>query len=185
MYRNTPHSVTGVCPAELLFKRKLRTKLPSLQEYCHEEIVRDRDKMLKQKGKEYADQRRHASYSEIVPGDTVLLKQEGGNKLSTPFRKDPCTVVDKIGNSVVVENKDGVMYRRNSSFVKKFHERNKEPDIDNNEQIENVDDSTSEVEAGNGTQSNDVISDTVNVRSPRPTRTVRMPVKFQDYVLSC
>ena len=78
MYRNTPHSVTGVSPAELLFKRKLRTKLPSLPEYCHEEVVRDRDKILKQKRKEYADETRHASYSNVMPGDSVLVKQ-GGN----------------------------------------------------------------------------------------------------------
>ena len=30
MYRSTPHSTTGVSPAELLFNRKIRTKLPEL-----------------------------------------------------------------------------------------------------------------------------------------------------------
>lgn len=30
MYRTTPHSVTGIMPAELLFQRKLKTKLPEL-----------------------------------------------------------------------------------------------------------------------------------------------------------
>ena len=69
MHRNTPHSVTGVSPAKLLFKRKLRTKPPGSQEYCHEELIRDRDRLLREKGKEYADQKRHASYSEVVPGD--------------------------------------------------------------------------------------------------------------------
>ena len=34
MYRSTPHSTTGVSPAELLFNRKLRTKLPQLEKKC-------------------------------------------------------------------------------------------------------------------------------------------------------
>ena len=31
-YRTTPYTVTGVCPAELLFGRKIRTKMPELRE---------------------------------------------------------------------------------------------------------------------------------------------------------
>ena len=31
-YRSTPHTTTGVSPAELLFGRKMRTKLPELRE---------------------------------------------------------------------------------------------------------------------------------------------------------
>ena len=31
-YRSTPHATTGVTPAELLFGRKIRTKLPEFEE---------------------------------------------------------------------------------------------------------------------------------------------------------
>ncbi|KAL9968146.1 hypothetical protein ACROYT_G026481 [Oculina patagonica] len=41
MYRSTPHSTTGVSPAELLFGRRIRTKLPQLQEFSIEDEVRD------------------------------------------------------------------------------------------------------------------------------------------------
>ena len=42
-YRNTPHPSTGVCPAELLFRRKLRTKLPELGEVAKlDEEVREK-----------------------------------------------------------------------------------------------------------------------------------------------
>ena len=52
MYRNTPHSVTGVCPSQLLFGHKLRTKLPELIDYKVDDIsVRDRDAENKEKGK--------------------------------------------------------------------------------------------------------------------------------------
>ena len=33
MYRSTAHSTTGVSPAELLFGRRIKTKLPQLQEF--------------------------------------------------------------------------------------------------------------------------------------------------------
>ena len=29
-YRTTPHSTTGIAPAEMLFRRKIRTKLPEM-----------------------------------------------------------------------------------------------------------------------------------------------------------
>ena len=50
MYRCTPHSTTGVSPAELLFDRKIRTKLPQLQEFTCDDEVRDRDSERKEKG---------------------------------------------------------------------------------------------------------------------------------------
>ena len=51
MYRGTPHSTTGSSPAELLFGRRIRTKLPQLQEFTVEDEVRDRDSERKEKGK--------------------------------------------------------------------------------------------------------------------------------------
>ena len=51
MYRSTPHSTTGVSPAELLFGRKIRTKLPQLQEFTCDDEVRDCDNERKEKGK--------------------------------------------------------------------------------------------------------------------------------------
>ena len=49
MYRSTPHSITGVSPAELLFRRRIRTKLPHLQEFGIEDEVRDRGSERKQR----------------------------------------------------------------------------------------------------------------------------------------
>ena len=107
MYRSTPHSTTGVSPAELLFGRKIRTKLPQLQEFTCDDEVRDRDSERKEKGKMYADCKRNACENDIQKGDKVLLRQERDNKLSTPFKQVPFTVVQKNGNSVLVEA-DGV-----------------------------------------------------------------------------
>ena len=51
MYRSTPHSTTGVSPAELLFGRKIRATLAQLQEFTCEDEVRDRDSERKEKGR--------------------------------------------------------------------------------------------------------------------------------------
>ena len=91
MYCSTPHSTTGVSPAELLFKRRIRTKLPHLKEFGIEDDVRDRDSQRKAKGKVYAECQRNACESEIREGDKVLLRQEKENKLSTQYIQSPFT----------------------------------------------------------------------------------------------
>ena len=122
MYLSIPHSTNGVSPAELLFKRRIRTKLPHLQEFSIEDEVRDSDSERKEKGKVYAVCQRNARESEIREGDKVLLRQEKENKLSTPYKQSPFTVIQQNSNSVVVEA-DGVQYRRNVTHVKKYFER--------------------------------------------------------------
>ncbi|PFX34964.1 Uncharacterized protein K02A2.6 [Stylophora pistillata] len=92
MYRTTPHSTTGVSPAELLFHKKLRTCIPGIEEF---------------------------------PVDD---QEERKNKLKPTFRPEPYRVLDKLGNSVVVETPDGVQYKRNSTHVKKFLERSNVPE---------------------------------------------------------
>lgn len=77
MYRSSPHSTTGISPAELLFGRKIRNKLPELQEYSESDIgTRDRDQENKGKGRIYIDERRKAKPCEIAEGDKVLMKQK-------------------------------------------------------------------------------------------------------------
>lgn len=121
IYRSTPHSNTGVSPAELLFKRKLRTKLLEIYDYSSNDYdIRDRDSEQKGKGKLYGDKRRNARVFDIQEGDIVLVKQKKQNKLSTVFNPNPMQVQSRNGNSVVLETNDGARYSRNVSFVKKF-----------------------------------------------------------------
>ena len=75
-YRSTPHTTTGVSPAELLLGRKKGTKLPELREKVIASKVRHRDSGMKATAKEYADKKRNAKESDISPGDKVLVKQE-------------------------------------------------------------------------------------------------------------
>jgi hypothetical protein len=78
---------------------------------------------MKEKGRLFADTRLGAKDSDIHSGDKVLVKQDRENKMSTRFNPSPFKVVERNGNSVVVESDQGVWYRRNVTHLKKFHER--------------------------------------------------------------
>ena len=96
MFRSLPHSTNGVSPAELIFGRKIRTKLPELSDVLVEQEVRDRENEQKSK--------RNARCSEVLPGDQILGQQERRNKLRTRFEPSPYTVVNKHGNSLIVQS---------------------------------------------------------------------------------
>ena len=94
MYRATPHSTTGVSPAELLFRRKLGTRIPGIEEFpVDDQEVRDRDSEAKEKGKLYADEKRCARESDVKEGDSVLLRQDPKKQVDANFQAGtiPCT----------------------------------------------------------------------------------------------
>lgn len=212
MYRSTPHSTTGTSPAELLFGRKIRTKLPELSDYKFENLeVKDKDNEMKAKGKMYIDSRRNAVKSEVSVGDKVLVKQQKKNKLSTPFKAKPAVVVNKNGSSVEIEDSDGVKYKRNVSHVKKFHQREKQSEetVDANRSIEpgvnrsgasgeNQSGEHRSIEPGGEECDNNIPEEPetnykevepgetnkpITMMDTRPKRTIRLPKKFDDHVL--
>ena len=178
MYRSSPHSVTGISPAELMFGRKMRTKIPQISDFTSDDIeVRDRDSEEKEKGKDYSDSKRKAVLSDIVPGDKVLVKQNRENKLSPSYRPEPMTVTNKQGSNVTVETNDGVQYDRNVTHVKKFVEK---PSSEQTSSDQSVDTDTDyDLCAPTETEHTDV-SDEAHVR---PQRTKKIPVRFKDYVM--
>ena len=134
--------------------------------------MRDRDWSQKLTQKVYADERRGATGSPVVPGSQVLLKNtKSTGKLAGNSEKEPYTVVTKEGREVMVKSNEGVLYRRNSSFVKPF---NQPSSVDSDAKI--GDDQVC-MDLGSET------SETV-VGFSRPKRTVKLPDKFQDFVLS-
>ncbi|KAL2079819.1 hypothetical protein ACEWY4_025563 [Coilia grayii] len=122
VYRGIAHNTTGKSPAELLFNRKMRGKLPEITPKFMDFELRDRDAEQKERYKLYADDRRNAEHSEVAVGDTVLVKQEKVDKFSTNFNKTPHAVVHKHGNQVTVESPDGAQYSRNTTWVKKYNQ---------------------------------------------------------------
>lgn len=121
MYHNTPHSVTGKAPAELFFGRLLKDKLPEINQHSitHEE-TRDQDKLQKAKGKIYTDKRRNARENTLSEGDTVLVKANRENKLSSNFQDVPHTVLKKSKGDILIKNDEtGDVTRRNIVHLKK------------------------------------------------------------------
>ena len=179
-YRTTPHSSTGVSPSSLMFGRELKTKLPQLRpdKSILDESIRDRDWSKKVAGKEYADKHRQASQNPVIRGDKVLLKNSKTlGKLDPKFENKPYIVQTKEGQELTVKSDEGVIYRRNNSFVKPYQE----PEVQ---------ETTTESEKSEDT----VVAPTVVAPTAedapvaeaitRPSRTRRLPGKLKDFVLN-
>ena len=139
-HRTTPHTVTGVCPAELLFGRTIRTKMPELRKTTvNDGELRDRDWEKKIKAKTYADERRGAQANDLQTGDQVLLKKKKSDKLSAKFESEPYEIVEKKGNCVVIQSPEKVQYQRNVTEVKKFTPR-EEQSVNSDHQLELLED---------------------------------------------
>lgn len=121
-YHSTSHSTTGKSPAELMFGRKIRSKLPVIPPVAlDDEDIRDRDKTAKEKGKIYGDHKRKAKDSGIEVGDRVLVKRmKKSNKLDADFSPEEFEVIRKVGGDTTVRScQSGKEYRRIVTHLKK------------------------------------------------------------------
>ena len=185
-YRATPHSTTGISPAEVLFGRKIRTRLPE-PEVAVPELdaeIRHNDTERKRKIKDYADDKRHTKVSDLKVGDSVLVRQPRENKLTTPFNPEPLEITQKKGTMVTARNSRKSI-TRNSSFFKKVpfqdnvHET-PEPELEIEELSNELNPDTpvltevAEVETPT--------SRTTPVAVRRSSRVCQAPARHKDYV---
>ena len=125
-YRSTPHLKTGKSPAELLFRRTHKAKMPDLT-YVDKEIegnnqaARNHDAEIEQANKDYTDKKHRAADRDVREGDTVLLEQRRGNKLSPMYEKEPHGVLAQYGDQVVLKSPHGVQHKRNLQHIKPFN----------------------------------------------------------------
>ena len=178
-YRTTPHSVTGKTPAEMMFQRQLRTKLPEFEEKARlDEEARDRDAIEKLKNKQYIDEKRGAKErNDIREGDEVLVRQTKGDKMTTPYNPEPYTLVEKHGNSVVVQSPDGVRYKRNSTHVRKYNR----PVTESSDGHEHEGyDTDIQVQTENA---QDAANSNTPIARGRPVRETKQPKRFDDFVV--
>ncbi|XP_052744494.1 uncharacterized protein K02A2.6-like [Bicyclus anynana] len=125
MYNSTPHSTTGKTPSELFFGRQFRDKLlPSLIDLENTSIseIKDKDKIMKEKGKEYGDRRRKAQDIDIGFGEKVYVKNMvKENKLTTNFNPTTHTVLNHKGPEYNIRNDEtGQELRRNIIHLKRI-----------------------------------------------------------------
>ena len=121
----------------------------------------------------YRDKQRHTVDNPITPGDKVLLKNtKQSGKLAANFEANPYTVQTKEGQKLTLKSTDGTVQRRNSSFVKQYRTP-QEPDISTG----------AETPVDRAVPPSVAHTATTTVPKSRPSRTVRMPAKFKDFVL--
>ena len=104
-YRATPHKMTGRSPAELLFNRRIRTKLPGLrvqQDGDLDKEVREKHQKEKVKQKSYADQKRKPKTKEVRTGDQIMIQQKKSTT-KTPWDPRPFTVTQVKVSQVEVK----------------------------------------------------------------------------------
>ena len=187
IYRATPHSTTGISPAELLFKRKIRTRLPEIDYYDYDDLeVRDRDTGSTQESKIYTDEKRSATET-IKEGDKILLRKEIENKLTPIFKSQPYEIKSKVGSSVIVKSPEGVQYQRNVINLRKYQETeqaeiNEREPISTDQEKQTVQLLTpiadqNEGRANNGKEQSEVVE---KLRE-RPVRASGIPERFKDF----
>ncbi|CAC5367707.1 unnamed protein product [Mytilus coruscus] len=81
--RATKHATTEVSQAKVLFGRNIKTKLPTITSNYQDKEIRETDQRKEDKMKDYVDTRRNDEPSNLQIGDTVLVKQDKQNELST------------------------------------------------------------------------------------------------------
>nr|XP_034319592.1 uncharacterized protein K02A2.6-like [Crassostrea gigas] len=117
-YRATPHSTTKVPPAEALFGRNIKVRLPENPKTTkfRKTEMRRRDENQKQKMKHYADKKNNAKHSSLRKGDRVIVQQKKRNKLSTPYEIEPLEVIGKKGSMITASNENKTVTRNSSAF---------------------------------------------------------------------
>ena len=120
-YRSTPHTSTGIAPAEVVFGREIRIKLPdrviSAKPTQIHTKLKQNDEKSKAKMKEYADKKRHAHSRAPQPGDKVLVQQMKKNKVTAPYNHRPYTV-ETVKGSMITAKRNGHVITRNASHFK-------------------------------------------------------------------
>ncbi|XP_055615386.1 uncharacterized protein K02A2.6-like [Toxorhynchites rutilus septentrionalis] len=192
VYALTSHPATGYSPAEILFGRKFRDWIPQLSHSSQglNDEVRDNDRRYKFKSKVHYDAVKRTKESNLRIDDRVLMKNlNPANKLTPTFHSEPARVVQKQGNSIVVETPAGQRYRRNSSHLKKLQTQEcTETDHAEEDDVEETLEWSTPLNQQRESPGSESGKRTPSVPEPdlsstKMKRQIRKPLRFDDYVL--
>ena len=188
-YRATPHSSTGVAPANLIFKFNNISRLSSLVKFRKFDTSVDdtkavqKDVLAKAKMKENGDKKLRVIEANFKVGDLVLYKapKKRITSKSTPLRELEVYCIQSIKNSMITAYSTTTNHTicRNSSCFSLF----KNADSNFSGLQDNLDDSFNiDVETGNNLQ---FIQDQVNDANQVPEQTpaqiqVNVPLQAQE-----
>ncbi|KAL1251129.1 hypothetical protein QQF64_018925 [Cirrhinus molitorella] len=98
VYRATPHATTSTSPYELLYGRKMRTKLDILPVvHVPNTIVHDTVEKKQAKMKQYTDTKRHARAPSFARGEKVRVRIPRLVPKARPKFSAPLTVEERVG----------------------------------------------------------------------------------------
>jgi len=118
-YRATPHCSTLKCPAEVLYGRPIKTKLPeNAPKPTHDDTIRVSDDRAKSTMKANAERRRNIKNSDIDVGDKVLMRSSKKLKHSPVFDPNPFYVINRKGSMIIARRGQEVKARDASHFKK-------------------------------------------------------------------
>ncbi len=122
-YRATPHSMTKVAPAELIFRNAHTSRLPRYKSgFVPESIdvqASSNDQVNKRKMVDYANKYLRTKEVSFQVGDHVLVKQNQTNKTMTPFDPIPYEIRAIKGTMITASNSKKTI-TRNISFFKRW-----------------------------------------------------------------
>ena len=177
-YRTTAIDDIGLSPAEMMFSRKLKTKLPTsaplLQQQGLPKNLKNRFKRRQEKQKQYYD-RGSKQLKPLKIGENVVMEHNNTWKPAT------VTAEHHTPRSYVVENEYGQTYRRNRRHLRSTSARFN-PDQIPDDRSGNATTSTSE-STSTSDQQNGTTETTPTQTTTRSGRVVKVPSKFQDYVM--
>ena len=118
-YRISVHTTTQVSPAEVLYGRKIRGKIPMVNtEPNYEKLAKlpENDERSKLKMKYYTDNRYHAKESCLAEGDFVLVRQRKLNKLTSNFDPVPYQIIRRRGSMITASRPNHLITRNIDHF---------------------------------------------------------------------
>jgi hypothetical protein len=120
-YRATPHSMTKVTPAQLIFRNANTSRLPRYKSgFVPESIdiqASANDQVNKKKMVEHANRYLQTKKVSLQVGDRVLVKQNQTNKTISPYDPNPFEITSIKGTMITAKNKNKTI-TRNISFFK-------------------------------------------------------------------
>lgn len=184
-YRTTPHVSTNVPPAELLFNRTVRGKLPVLHKrniVNRHKIAQKSETAKKDYNKKFADKKRNVRKSDITTGDYVLVRQERKNKLTPNFNPNPYVVINRQHSRVSARAKNGHIITRNVSHFKKMpNPEQPSSDEEEDSQPSQPNEETNDNDDNHGGVQDNVDNGEDQVR--RSTRDTRRPQRYGQPIL--
>lgn len=204
-YRATPHPMTKMAPASLLFNgRKYKTRLPTPTNktvLVYDKEVRQNDKFSKEMMKRRADSKHHVKTSDIKVGDKVLCRQQSLRKHTPAYGNEILRVIKRKGSLIVAKGETRTITRHVTYFKRLPHDLDTDTPSPSTEQAAPAvaEDRTppttpEQAEAGRHQMENNppqavVPDEGERAAEPnpgpireegRPTRARRLPARFRD-----